>query len=83
MPFKEETAKRIMSHIVKSGNGLISLLPELEQELTEQEFKVIKREIGRIIGTMDSALSAKVAHQYPELAPEAVPIAHAIENQNV
>lgn len=78
MAFSRETAQKLMRVIVDCGKGLFALLPELEAELSPEEFKRVKWEIGRVIGTMDDALSAKVAAEYPDLAPEAVPIAHKL-----
>lgn len=60
------------------GKGLFATLPDLEVELSPDEFKRIKREIGRVISVMDESISAKVAAEYPDLAPEAVPIAHKL-----
>ena len=76
MPFSRDTAKKLMHVIEACGNGLFALLPDLQRELGPEEFEKAKREIGRVIATMDQALSAKVAAEYPDLAPEAVPIAH-------
>jgi hypothetical protein len=67
-----------MHVVVECGKGLFGMLPTLEAELSPQEFKVIKREIARVISTMDESISAKVAAEYPDLAPEAVPIAHKL-----
>lgn len=67
-----------MEIVVNTGNSFVRLLPILEAELSEEEYKVVKREIGRIISTMDRSISAKIAYQFPDLAPEAVPIAHKI-----
>jgi hypothetical protein len=74
MALSRSTAQSLMQVVVTCGNGLFALLPKLESELTPDEFSRIRREIGRVISTMDTALSAKVADQYPDLAPEAVPI---------
>jgi len=76
MPFSRETATRLMHVIEDCGKGLFALLPDLQRELSPEEFEKAKREIGRIVSVMDEALSAKVAAEYPDLAPEAVPIAH-------
>jgi hypothetical protein len=73
-----ETAKILMKIIVECGNGLVGVLPALETELSPDEFKKIKREIGRVISVMDDSISAKIAAEYPDLAPEAVPIAHKL-----
>ena len=78
MSITRETAQKLMTIVVECGNSLISTLPVLEQELTPEEFKRIKREIGRVIGCMDDSISAKIAAEYPDLAPEAVPIAHKL-----
>jgi hypothetical protein len=67
-----------MHVVVECGKGLFGMLPTLEAELSPQEFKAIKREIARVISTMDESISAKVAAEYPDLAPEAVPIAHKL-----
>jgi hypothetical protein len=58
--------------------GLNELLPVLQTELSSDEFKRMKREIGRVMNTLDSSLSAKIAFDYPDLAPVAVPIAHRL-----
>ena len=76
MPISRQTAQRLMTIVVECGNRLISTLPALEQELTPDELKRIKREIGRVIGCMDDSISAKIAAEYPDLAPEVVPLAH-------
>jgi len=60
------------------GKGLCAVLPSLEAELSPEEFQRIKREVARVINTMDQAISAKIAAEYPDLAPEAVPIAHKL-----
>lgn len=52
-----------------------SMHSDHEAELTPDEFRRIKREIGRAISVTDEPISAKVAADYPELAPEAIPIA--------
>ena len=78
MPITRETAQKLITIIVECGNGLISTLPTLEQELTPDELKRMKREIGRVIGCMDDSISAKVAAEYPDLAPEVIPIAHKL-----
>jgi hypothetical protein len=78
MPLSRATARSLMHVIEECGKGLFALLPTLESELTPEEFERIKREIGRVITTMDAALSAKVAAEYPDLAREAVPIAHKL-----
>ena len=78
MPISRTTAEGLMKVIERCGQGLFSFLPALEQELTPEEFKKIKREIARVITTMDSSISAKIAAEYPDLAPEAAPIAHKL-----
>ena len=78
MTMSRETAQRLMSVIEECGKGLFAVLPSLETELPPDDFKKIKREIARVITTMDQAISAKVAAEYPDLAPEAVPIAHKL-----
>lgn len=78
MAFPRETAQKMMRVIEDCGKGLFALLPELEAELSPDEFKRVKREIARVITTMDESLSAKVAAEFPDLAPEAVPIAHKL-----
>jgi hypothetical protein len=76
--FSRETAKTLMKVIEECGRGLFAVLPALESELSPDEFKRIKREIARVISTMDQSISAKIAAEYPDLAPEAVPIAHKL-----
>ena len=78
MALSRETAQRLMSVIEGCGKELFAVLPALESELSPDEFKGIKREIARVISIMDSSISAKVAAEYPDLAPEAVPIAHKL-----
>jgi hypothetical protein len=78
MTMSRETAQKLMSVIEQCGKGLFAVLPSLEAELSPDEFKKIKREIARVITTMDETVSAKVAAEYPDLAPEAVPIAHKL-----
>ena len=78
MPISRETAQGLIEVIERCGKDLFSFLPALEKELTPDEFKRIKREIARVITTMDSSISAKVAAEYPDLAPEAAPIAHKL-----
>jgi len=78
MPISRITAQGLMKIVEQCGKDLFSFLPALEQELTPEEFKKIKHEIGRVITTMDSSISAKIATEYPDLAPEAVPIAHKL-----
>jgi hypothetical protein len=73
-----ETACALIDVIQGCGKGLVRLLPALESELSPDEFKRIKREIGRVISVMDESLSAKVAAEYPDLVPEAVPIARKL-----
>ena len=68
----------MMTVIEECGAGLFALLPALEAELSPDEFGRIKREIARVITVMDSSISAKIAAEYPELALEAVPIAHKL-----
>lgn len=67
-----------MSVIEGCGKGLFAILPALEAELSPDELKTIKREISRVISVMDQSISAKIAAQYPDLAPEAAPIAHKL-----
>jgi hypothetical protein len=52
------TAMRLMHVIEACGNGLLALLPDLQRELSPEEFEEAKREIGRIVATTDQALSA-------------------------
>lgn len=78
MALSRETAQRLMSVIEGCGKGLFAVLPALEAELSADEFKRIKREIARVISVMDESISAKIAAEYPDLAPEAVPIAHKL-----
>ena len=78
MAISRQSARALMDVIEGCGKGLVRLLPALESELTPDEFKKIKREIGRVISVMDESLSAKVAAEYPDLAPEAFPIAHKL-----
>jgi hypothetical protein len=78
MSISRETAQGLMGVIERCGKDLFTFLPMLEQELAPEEFKKIKREIGRVIATMDSSISAKIAAEYPDLAPEAVPIAQKL-----
>jgi hypothetical protein len=78
MALTRETAKRVMKVIEECGAGLFAVLPALEAELTPDEFKRIKREVARVISVMDESISAKIAAEYPDLAPEAVPIAHKL-----
>ena len=78
MSLSRETAKSLMDVIETCGRGLFAALPALEAELSADDFKTVKREIARVISTMDQSISAKVASEYPDLAPEAVPIAHKL-----
>jgi len=78
MAFTRETAQKLMSVIEECGKGLFAVLPTLEAELSPDEFKRMKREIARVITTMDESISAKIAAEYPDLAPEAAPIAHKL-----
>ena len=78
MAFSRHTATKLMRVVEDCGKGLFALLPDLEKELTPAEFTALKREIGRVIATMDQSLSAKVAAEYPDLAAEALPIAHKL-----
>ena len=78
MAMSRSTAEQLIKVVVGCGQSLCNLLPALESELSPDEFKKIKREIGRVISTMDDSIAAKVAHQYPDLAPEAAPIAHGL-----
>jgi len=78
MPITRPTAVELMDIVNTSAKRFIQLLPTLERELTEEELKRIKREIGRVLGTMDDGISAKVAAEFPELAPQALPIAHKL-----
>lgn len=65
-----------MTLIEHVGVEFCTFLPILESELDPDEFRTYKREIGRIITTMDDCISARVAAEFPDLAPEAVPIAY-------
>ncbi len=67
-----------MQVIEDCGKGLLAALPALEAELSPEEFKRIKREVGRVISVMDESISAKVAAEHPDLAPAAIPIAHKL-----
>jgi hypothetical protein len=78
MAISRETAQGLMNVVEECGKGLFAMLPVLEAELTPEEFKRLKREVARVISTMDECISAKVAAEYPDLAPEAVPIAHKL-----
>ena len=78
MSFSRETAQRLMSVIEECGKGLFAVLPTLEAEFSPNEFKRMKREMARVIAVMDESISAKIAAEYPDLAPEAVPIAHKL-----
>ncbi len=78
MPLSRESSKRLMQVIEECGKGLFAVLPALEAELSPEEFKRIKREIARVISVMDESISAKVAAEHPDLAPEAAPIAHKL-----
>lgn len=68
----------MMAVINECCAGLNELIPALEAELTPDEFNRIKREIGRMMNTIDSSLSAKIAFVYSDQAPVAVPIAHPL-----
>jgi ribosomal protein L29 len=76
--FSTTTAALLMTIVKDCGKELFAALPALQSELSEDEFRKMKREIARVITTMDSAISAKVATEYPDLVPEAVPIAHKL-----
>jgi hypothetical protein len=76
MPISRATASSLMHVVEDCGRGLMACLPALQNELSPEEFRRMKRGIGRVIATMDQSVSAKVAAEYPDLAPEAVPIAH-------
>jgi hypothetical protein len=78
MPILRDPAQDIINTIDACGSGLFSVLPKLEAELSPEEFSRIKREFGRVIGVMDSSISAKIAAEYPDLAPTAVPTAHKL-----
>ena len=78
MPLSRPTAQALMKVVVDCGIGLFATLPSLEAELTPDELLRMRREIGRVISVMDEAISAKIAAAYPDLAPEAVPIAHKL-----
>ena len=75
MPISRQTARRLMDVVEECGKGLFAMLPVLEAELSPEEFKRLKREVARVISTMDECISANIASEYPDLAPEAVPIA--------
>lgn len=79
MSISRETAKALMAVVNACGADLARLLPALESELSQQEFRAITREIGRVISTMDDSISSKVAAEYPDLAPEALPIARKLK----
>jgi hypothetical protein len=78
MTISRMTGQGIMKVIESCGRELSGFLPTLEKELSPEDFKKMKREIGRVITTMDDCLAAKIAAEYPDLAPEAVPIAHKL-----
>jgi hypothetical protein len=78
MPLSRNTAQQMMTVINECCGRLNSLLPTLEVELSAEEFGRMKREIARVMNTLDSSLSAKIAFEYPDLAPVAVPIAHKL-----
>jgi hypothetical protein len=78
VPISRATAEQMMTVINGCCAGLSDLLPALEAELSPDEFMRMKREIGRVMGTLDSSLSAKIAFDYPDLASVAVPIAHKL-----
>lgn len=75
MAFSRTTAALLMTIVEDCGKQLFAALPALQSELSKDEFQKMKREIARVITTMDAAIAAKVAAEYPDLAPEAVPIA--------
>lgn len=80
MSLSRNTAQSLRSVIEACGKGQFAVLPALEAELFSDEFKRIKHEIGRVISVMDESISAKIAAEYhPDLAPEAVPIAHIMK----
>jgi hypothetical protein len=77
MSLSRNTAQTLRSVIEACGKELFAVLPALEAELSSDKFNRIKRQIGRVISVMDESTSANIAAEYhPDLAPEAVPIAH-------
>jgi hypothetical protein len=78
VPISRDTAQQMMAVIDGCCTGLNELLPVLQTELSSDEFKRMKREVGRVMNTLNSSLTAKIAFGYPDLAPAAVPIAHPL-----
>jgi hypothetical protein len=73
MPFSRDTAAKLMRVIETCGKDLVTLLPDLQRELSPEEFKKAKREVGRILSVVDESLSAKVAAEYRTWLPRRYP----------
>lgn len=64
---RRETAELIASAVRASSVALTGLLPVLEEDLTDQEFQVYKREIARLLTKMDTELIQRFAIEHPDV----------------
>lgn len=63
------TAKDIIDRLNVFLGDLNMLLVDTKPLLSEEEFKVMKRAVARMMNTSDSDIAAMITNQYPDLDP--------------
>jgi len=64
-----KTAELIVERLEEASKSMFSLIPEIEEGCTKEEFEKIKREIARASGIIDGNIYPIILRQYPELDP--------------
>lgn len=64
-----EAAKLIVQVLEENNKRLFSLLPQLAELCEADELEKLKREIARVVNSIDMNLYPIVLSQYPELDP--------------
>ena len=64
-----DTAKELVEKFEKINSLIFSTLPEFEGKLSLEEFKTLKKEVGRMGVMADSYVYPALLKQYPDLNP--------------
>ncbi|WP_367434248.1 hypothetical protein [Snodgrassella alvi] len=68
-PYNEKNhAQNINNISINSISSLTKLLTEMEGQLSDEEYKILKRGIGIVIGELQIRVLNFIYQQYPELS---------------
>ena len=64
---KEQIAKHIVEKLNESLGIMDTLLFNVKDELTDEEYSSLRRSVARVMNTIDGDVINKIIKEYPEL----------------